>query len=85
MPVNGRRSDAGAADVVALGAAIGLPEAASRWVLRTAVERAGGWLRMLDATWINRPATAADGLLTASHKTSRAALLAHPAAQSLGD
>jgi len=34
MPVNGRRSDAGAADVVALGAAIGLPEAASRWVLR---------------------------------------------------
>ena len=49
MPVNGRRSDAGAADVVALGAAIGLPEAASRWVLRTAVERAGGWLRMLDA------------------------------------
>ena len=43
------------------------------------------WLRVLDATWIDRPATAADGLLTASHKTSRAALLAHPAAQSLGD
>jgi len=49
MPVNGRRSDAGAADVVALGAAIGLPEAASRRVLRTAVERVDAWLPLLDA------------------------------------
>ncbi len=48
MAVNGRRSDPGARDLVALGSAIGLPEAASHRVLRTAVERVDDWLPLLD-------------------------------------
>jgi len=48
MAVNGRRSDVGAQDLLALGSAIGLPEAASRRVLRTAVERVDDWLPLLD-------------------------------------
>lgn len=49
MPVNGRRSDVGAADVQALASALGLPTSASRRVLRQATERAELWLPSLDA------------------------------------
>lgn len=48
MPVNGRRSDVGAADVSALGAAIGLPEKVTVRILRTAVERVDDWMPLLD-------------------------------------
>lgn len=66
--------------------AVGLDAASCRravqaWNLTVPVP----WLRVHDATWIDRPATAVDGLLTSSHKTARPALLAHPAAQPLGD
>jgi serine/threonine-protein kinase HipA len=48
MPVNGRRSDVGAVDVIALGKALGLPDAASRRVLRAAVEKVDAWLPLLE-------------------------------------
>jgi serine/threonine-protein kinase HipA len=48
MPVNGRRTDAGAADVIALGTTLGLPEATSRRVLRGAVEKVEAWLPLLE-------------------------------------
>jgi long-subunit acyl-CoA synthetase (AMP-forming) len=41
------------------------------------------WLRLHHADWIARPATPASGLLTASHKTARSAVLADPTAQRL--
>lgn len=49
MPVNGRRSDVGAPDVLALGSTLGLPDAATRRVLRTAVEQVDAWLPLLEA------------------------------------
>lgn len=47
MPVNGRRSDVGARDVLTLALAVGLPETAARRVLRNAVEQVDGWLPMV--------------------------------------
>jgi serine/threonine-protein kinase HipA len=48
MPVNGRRSDVGAVDVIALGTALGLPDATSRRVLRGAADKVEVWLPLLD-------------------------------------
>lgn len=48
MPVNGRRSDVGAVDVIALATALGLPEATGRRILRDAVEKVDTWLPLLD-------------------------------------
>lgn len=48
MPVNGRRTDVGAADVLALGAQLGLPAKATLRVLREATERVDAWLPLLD-------------------------------------
>ena len=48
MPVNGRHSDVGAVDVLALGSALGLPDATGRRVLRRAVEQVDAWLPLLD-------------------------------------
>ena len=41
MPVNARRTDIGAKDLLALAASIGLPEAAAKRVLRSVTERIG--------------------------------------------
>lgn len=48
MPVNGRRSNVGASDVLALAAELGLPARAATRVLRQATERVELWLPMLD-------------------------------------
>lgn len=48
MAVNGRRSDVGARDLLALAAALGLPEPAGRRVLRNTVEAVDTWLPLLD-------------------------------------
>ena len=48
MPVNGRRSDVGAVDVLALGSTLGLPDAVGRQVLRRAVEQVDRPLPLLD-------------------------------------
>ena len=48
IPVNGRRSDVGAADVLSLGREVGLPERATRRVLREATDRVTAWLPLLE-------------------------------------
>lgn len=49
MPVNGRRSDVGAADVQALAGELGLPASATRRVLSQATDRVELWLPLLDS------------------------------------
>jgi len=48
MAVNGRRSDVGARDLLALAAALGLAEQAARRVLRNTVGAVDTWLPLLD-------------------------------------
>ena len=48
MPVNARRTDVSAKDLLALAAIIGLLEAAATRVLRSATERVETWLPLLE-------------------------------------
>ena len=48
MPVNGRRSDVGASDVLGLAEDLGLPARAARRVLTQATERVESWLPLLE-------------------------------------
>ena len=47
MPVNARRTDVSAKDLLALAASLGLPEVAAKRVLQSATERVEAWLPLL--------------------------------------